>query len=175
MKKLQRQLSRFVVTLTGMWICFAAGCGGQLPDAVPTSGTVLYEGKPLEGATVTFRSEAQGEMAEGVLALGTTDSQGKFTLQSRVGPTDVVDGLVPGDYRVAISKFVPPKGMSETEYEAKRAEEARIMETEGFVPPNKQAPPKVELLAPEYSDTRKTTLKATIPKEGNESLEFDLK
>ena len=174
MRRPQWLLALFAITSSSLLIGLSAGCSGKLPEAVPVSGTVLHEGKPLEGATVTFRNQTEGEMVAGALALGTTDSEGKFTLQSHLGATEVADGVVPGNYRVAISKFIPPRGMSEADYEEKRAEEVKIMEAEGQVPPNKQVPPKVELLSAEYSNIQKTTLKATIPEGGNEDLKFEL-
>lgn len=175
MKRPYRQVGLSATVLAGLVICSSTGCGGKLPNAAPVSGTVLYDGKPLEGATVTFRSQSEEGMVGGGLALGTTDSNGKFTLQSHLGPKDVAKGVVPGDYRVSISKFVPPNGMSDSEYEQKRADEAKVMEADGIVPPDKQVPPKIELLAAIYSDTKKTTLKATIPEGGDQDLKFELK
>ena len=174
MRRSQWLLTLFAITSSSLLIALSAGCSGKLPEAAPVSGAVLHEGKPLEGATVTLRSQTEGEMVSGGLALGTTDAEGKFTLQSHVGPTEVVDGVVPGNYRVAISKFIPPRGMSEAEYEEKRAEEAKIMEAKGLVPPKQQVPPKVELLPAEYSNIQKTTLEATIPEGGTEDLKFEL-
>lgn len=84
-------------------ILFAAlpclGCGGrpgpiaQIEEVVPVSGTLTYDGKPLEGFQVTFLP-TDGRRA----ATGVTDSDGKFTM----GTNRVGDGAPPGLHRVAI-------------------------------------------------------------------------
>jgi len=71
---------------------FAMGCG-QGPKLLPASGTVTYQGKPLEGALVTFLG------ADNVLGSGTTDAAGKYTI-STLGKA----GAVPGKNEVAITK-----------------------------------------------------------------------
>lgn len=175
MSRTQWQFCCFLFAVSGLLFCSLAGCGKKsLSGAAPVSGTVTYQGKPLEGATVMFRKQGQ-DLTSGGLATATTDAQGIFALQSRVGPTDVVDGVVPGEYQVIISKSIPPNGMSEADYKQKLAEEDKIMAEKGVVPPDKQTPPKVEMLPAQYSDSQKTTLKATVPAGGDTSLKFDLK
>lgn len=59
-------------------ICLAAvaGCDGTSNSRVaPVTGTVQFDGKPVEGATVTFFSD----MATRV-AMGKTDASGRFEL-----------------------------------------------------------------------------------------------
>jgi hypothetical protein len=75
----------------------AAGCGRRLP--VPVSGTVTLNGKPIEGATVTFH--VLGDDKEGRPASGTTDRTGTFHLKTG----DEV-GARPGEYKVVIIKNV---------------------------------------------------------------------
>jgi len=60
---------------------------------VVSTGTVTLDGKPLEGATVSF---VQGKT---VVAVGKTDANGSFQLA-----TDGIPGVPPGEYRVVISK-----------------------------------------------------------------------
>ncbi|MGI6420071.1 MAG: hypothetical protein ACOX1P_30930 [Thermoguttaceae bacterium] len=172
----QWQFCCLLTVVAGLVFCSLAGCNKPrtLAGTAPASGTVTYQGKPLEGATVMFRKQGQ-DLTSGGLATGTTDAQGNFSLQSRIGPTDVVDGAIQGEYEVIISKFIPPGGMSEEEYKQKLAEEERIMAEKGAVPADKQAPPKVEMLPAEYSDSQKSTLKATIPAGGDTGLKFNLK
>jgi hypothetical protein len=66
------------------------------PDAAPVkvSGTVTFDGKPLDGATVTFHPEAK----DGKKATGKTDANGNYTLK-----TDGAEGAAPGKHRVLIS------------------------------------------------------------------------
>lgn len=56
-------------------VLVASGCGGEAgPRLVECKGTVTYEGKPVPGATVTFM------VPKSPIAMGTTDSSGKFVI-----------------------------------------------------------------------------------------------
>ncbi len=71
------------------------GCGGvaDAPDMVSAKGTVLYNGKPVSGANVTF-------IVEGApIAIGSTDAEGAFSLTTGGRP-----GAPLGDAKVSISK-----------------------------------------------------------------------
>jgi hypothetical protein len=78
-----------------------AGCsggGGREPTLVPVSGTVTLDGKPLAGASVSFVPQAG---TEGAGAFGTTDAEGRYTLDHRSGKP----GIEPGTYTVSFSKM----------------------------------------------------------------------
>ena len=76
----------------------AAGCDGRRAP-VPVSGTVTLDGRPVEGATVTFH--LIGDDKEGRLAIGQTDKTGTFQLK-----TGNENGVRPGKYKVVIAKNV---------------------------------------------------------------------
>lgn len=67
------------------------GCGSGL---VPVSGLVTLDGKPVEGATVTFITEDGTQSAS-----GQTDASGNFTLSDAGKP-----GVRPGTYKVLVTK-----------------------------------------------------------------------
>lgn len=93
---LKMQLSK-VATLLGV-ICLIAGCGGgaaDRPKTVPVSGTVVYNGQPLEGATVSFWCEGAPRAATGL-----TDKDGKFKLSMFA----FNDGAIPGVNKITVSK-----------------------------------------------------------------------
>ena len=91
-----RNLDRLCVILAAT--AFLAGCGGgsSAPVTVPVQGVVNYQGKPVPKLSVAFIPD------KGLLASGTTDAQGKFTLMTNKPG----DGAMVGNYKVAIS-FVP--------------------------------------------------------------------
>ena len=91
-----RNLDRVCVILAAT--AFLAGCGGgsSAPVTVPVQGVVNYQGKPVPKLSVAFIPD------KGLLASGTTDAQGKFTLMTNKPG----DGAMVGNYKVAIS-FVP--------------------------------------------------------------------
>ena len=88
------------VRLLGLGVLLAAtaGCDGRRTP-VPVSGTVTLDGKPVEGATVSFH--LLGDDMEGHPATGQTDKTGTFRLT--IGNED---GARPGEYRVVVTKNV---------------------------------------------------------------------
>jgi hypothetical protein len=101
------------------------GCGGG-PVLVGITGTVTLDGKPVEGASVTFMPQFAGQPA-----LGTTDAAGKFTLTTHPHGR----GAMPGTHKVTVRKVettgfltdgeglsggVAPEGIQETWHTPKR-------------------------------------------------------
>lgn len=88
------------------------GCGSGRPKTVRVTGTVTLDGKPIEGANVTFYPETGEQPSTGTSpkdkkaltgsrpATGTTDKEGQFTLKT----FEEGDGALPGHYKVAIIK-----------------------------------------------------------------------
>jgi len=70
------------------------GCGGGGPETVPVTGTVTYQGKPVEGAEVAFYPKS------GRAATGKTDAEGRFELMT----ASPGDGAVVGEYTVVVTK-----------------------------------------------------------------------
>jgi len=88
------------VTLAGMTVLlFAAAACDSPRTLVPVSGTVTLDGKPVDGANVTFHQV--GDNTDGRLAIGQTDKTGTFRLA-----TGNEDGARPGEYKVVVIKNV---------------------------------------------------------------------
>ena len=82
-----------------------SGCGDNHPETITVTGEVFHKGQPVEGASVVFT-------ADGPLATGSTDAQGKFTLRTfRDG-----DGAIAGTHRVTITKNVSEASTPENPY-----------------------------------------------------------
>jgi hypothetical protein len=119
-----------------------AGCGDGL-RRVPVRGKLTANGQPLGHAVVQF-IPAGATKGEG--GMGRSDGDGNFTLVgSRAGAT----GVVPGEYKVRVSRMVARDGTPLPE-DAKQAENPGAWES---VP------------AP-YSALGATPLKVTVPEEG---------
>ena len=72
------------------------GCGG---GGAPVSGVVTLDGKPVEGATVSFTPESgDGDGLGG--SYGKTDAQGRYTLRTVAQDKP---GAAVGKHRVTIS------------------------------------------------------------------------
>ena len=75
-------------------ICSTTGCNDS-PNIIPVKGTVLLNGKPLEGAAVLFHPTVEVRPA-----IGITDKRGKFHLTTR----SPGDGAHVGLNKVSITK-----------------------------------------------------------------------
>lgn len=141
-----------VVVLVGLSGC---GGGGGGPNTVPVRGIVTFQGKPVEGAHVTFVPQAPGTPA----AFAQTDAQGRFQLMHATG-----QGAVPGPYGVTIAKYVTDGGT--------RREEAEAHFQETDQPPPE---PKVTSLLPaKYKKVETSGLSATVESGGAEDFKFEL-
>jgi len=76
----------FWILLSTCFVLLNVGCGGGTkdPPRYQASGTVTWDGNPVDGATVTFMAEGTG-----YAATATTDASGKFELKAIEG-TQVV-------------------------------------------------------------------------------------
>jgi hypothetical protein len=142
------------VRLLTIGLLFAyAGCGSSsdIEKAVPVSGTVTFQGKPLEGYQVTFMP-TDGRRP----AIGVTDAAGKFTL----GTNNVGDGAPPGMSKVAFV-WVPPS-VGAPGQEAINDNPANL--------------PKPKVKIPDhYADSEKSGITQDVPSRGISDLKFELK
>lgn len=86
-------MMRAVAMVGLLGAAFLVGCGPAAPTIYPVSGTITLDGKPLEGATVTFVP------ASGPPSNGMTDAAGKYTIMTGGKP-----GAVAGPCQVAVTK-----------------------------------------------------------------------
>ncbi len=98
---LAKTSSAFVVTLLGCALCFlgSLGCKARQPweIAVPTSGTVTFDGKPISGAEVTLAPTSK-DVPNTVRPSATTKADGTFKLTTHVQD----DGAPVGEYQVSV-------------------------------------------------------------------------
>ncbi len=154
-------------------LIFLTGCGSDHPATAPVSGVVTYKGAPVEGASVTFGRNLR-DIAQGEIAIGKTDAGGRFHLTTHFGSEASAKGAVPGDYEVVVSKYVPPVGISQEQYQALVDAADKISDTGGMVPADQQPPPLVEQFPAHYSIMGKSQLKASVPAGGIQDLSFPL-
>jgi hypothetical protein len=122
----------------------AVGCGnGSVdgrPTPVPVSGTVLFNSQPCDGAKVVFSPQDHT-----YAAVGQTDAQGRFSLQT----FEAGDGAVAGNFKVVVSKFeaidLPNGGFKETFFLPQR-----------------------------YRDSETSGLMATVPEDGTDKITIEL-
>lgn len=134
------------------------GCSGSnLPATYPVTGTVTYNGKPVEGAAVTLVPSGENGRSAG----GETNVEGKFSVKTYISPQDQPEGAVSGEYTITVSKLEKrelPEGM-------KPEEAIRVFRDMG--------PPK-QLLPKQYGSPNTSKLKVTITDTAPEPLTLDL-
>lgn len=88
---------RFAVMSTLISTGLACGCGGatDAPKLQPVSGSVMYNGKAVAGATVSFFHEKAPQAS-----IGKTDSEGRFFLSMK----EPNDGAMAGQNIVTVHK-----------------------------------------------------------------------
>ena len=148
-------MSRFghlaLVALAGAVV----GCGSEgahIEKVVPVSGTLTYQGKPLEFYQVTFMPE-DGRRP----AIGITDAAGKFTM----GTNDAKDGAPPGMNKIAVVWVGPP---------SKQAPGSETIIDD----PSKLPKPKVKI-PDKYNDPATSGLTQDVPASGLSDWKLDLK
>jgi hypothetical protein len=143
----------FVVLLASLMLVLSACSRGDEELIVPVSGVVEFDGKPLEGATVTFFCREKDRYA-----VGQSDTEGRFQLTTK----SPGDGAVPGEHQVMISKMV--------------------LEEHMHIPPGQPKPDRPDpkgrfrwVIPQKYGDFTRSGLTATVPDSGTNSLTLTLK
>lgn len=139
-------------------ILTAIGCGSgtPLPDTVPVTGVVSYQGNPVEGAQVVLNNmDPKGRAASGL-----TDKQGHFSLETYVDAATRAKGAMPGEYKGTVTK-VEQSTMSSEE----------MMKAAGQ---NKPVGAK-HLLPVKYGNLSTTDLIIKIEKGNKDPVKLDLK
>ena len=144
---------RVVGVIGAILLSSALGCGrSNRPATTPVTLTITYQGKPVEGATVTLLPES----ASVPVATGITDRSG--VAKPRTFP-DVI-GVVPGNYTVTVRK---------TEVQGTLPEGQSLDD----LPPG-QGPTFRELLPAKYASPSTSELKLTVPDRSPISEKFAL-
>lgn len=136
------------------------GCGDNpgpsaaIEAVVPASGTLTFQGRPLENFQVIL-TPTDGRRS----AAGITNAEGKFTL----GTNDEADGAPPGTHTVSVVWVGPlPSG-------ADKAGQEVVVEDPNLLPqPSVRIPER-------YASIATSGLTQEIPAEGTDSLKIELK
>lgn len=143
-----------LVAMAGFLGC--SGGSGDRPKTVKAGGTVTLDGAPVEGASVSFAAQGGGRSA-----IGKTDAAGRFT----VNTTNTIPGVMPGEYKVGISK-------EKTEGAMTAEESQKYFEKTGKGPPS----PKVTNELPDkYENPATSGFSAKVEAGGANDFKFEMK
>lgn len=159
------------VRLTGFLVLgiaiVASGCGaGSKPQPVPVKGSVVFRGKPLANARVTFFAKGAP-----VPAIGDTNDSGEFEL-SMYGKGD---GALVGENKVTVS-LLPSASNAESALPpdpTKIASGTATLPKEMRIGTGKKK--EVSALPALYSDSTNTPLTWTVKPEGSSDVKLELK
>ena len=100
---------KFFLLAVGAMLIATIGCGADHPPVAVVTGTVMYNGAPLAGATVSFHPDSANALGSASrVSSGETDTEGAFRLVTNyVDGSSVVplDGAPPGTYKVTVTKL----------------------------------------------------------------------
>lgn len=96
-------ISNFNMTLLSLLLVLAAGgCGGDdRLETAPVTGTVTYNGDPLQIGSLLFVPVGGGPSAQANI-----EPDGSYTM----GTYDLTDGAIPGEHKVMITAITSPGG-----------------------------------------------------------------
>lgn len=144
--------------VAGLLLLLIAGCGGgsdkwteKRPAVAPADGILLYQGKPVEGATVFLAPDPPGEGKYGASAI--TDASGKFQLSAF--PPDL--GAVPGNYKVGVSKVQASAPAGGADHDQPRS-----------------APPPKSLIPEKYGKPETSGVTLEVPQAGKTDMKIEL-
>src|SRR5262245_58354700 len=90
-----------VITMLACTVALAGCTKSKGPTTVEVTGAVTLDGNPVEGANVLFAPPA-GSDDRRLASQATTDSGGKYHLQTHIGAGKYKSGIVPGKYEVTV-------------------------------------------------------------------------
>jgi len=171
-------LSRSLLTrgvfavLTASVILVITSCGGTddgLGRRFPVSGTVTYNGKPLEKGSISFIPDDP----KGVGASGAIEN-GSYTMSTGGNS----DGARAGKYKVTITAKEDSSAKAKADFEKARAALPKGSGTEnlGYIPRQfltKAGAEAKSLIPAGYGDVRTTTLTAEVKEQSN-TIHFKL-
>jgi hypothetical protein len=133
--------------VAGGLLMLVAGCNDG-PALYPVTGSVSLDGKPVDGASVTFIS------SDGQPVFATTDSSGNYAMLTNGKP-----GVPVGEYKVTVSKVASSPAIS-----MNTPEDMKKMQAAGPMP-------KPMSLVPErYASPDKSGLTATVTKDKSKNV-----
>ena len=153
------------VFLAALLLLFAAtlGCGHD-PNLGQVSGIVTYKGEPVEGATVSFLPVS----TDGVLAVGTTDADGRYVLAAPV-QKGVSQGAFSGTYNVTIRKLEVTPSENDRLYQEGKITYSELQSRGGGGGGTSR-----DILPVRYRNAQQSGLEAEIQAKTRNEFNFDL-
>jgi hypothetical protein len=160
------KVTRILQCVAGLSLTFALGCGveSDRPQTYPVSGTVMYNGEAVDGATVAFWTEGAPRSATGV-----TGAEGKFQLSMY----EANDGAPAGNQVITVSKVEAGAAAATNPSTEAMNDTSKLAEMMAANGSNGPKGPK-SLLPTKYSKQDTTPLKETVAADGENTFVLQL-
>lgn len=157
----------WLVVVLGLCLCIGCGRKTGVEGLVKVSGTVNFQGNPVEGATVMFAPDGGGRAAS-----GRTDATGKFQLTT-LNPND---GALPGKYKVSVSKVenIGPESQITAEQMAQMVSGGMAAPMGPKEPSAAKAGDRRYHVPQKYGNVETSELSADVTEAGPNDFTFDL-
>jgi major membrane immunogen (membrane-anchored lipoprotein) len=166
MAVLNRLPRRFLAILAVPALLVMASCGSDdgLGKRFPVSGTVTYNGKPLEKGEISFVTQdlTKNYGATGIIA------SGAYSLST--GGND--DGAQAGKYKVTVTAKEDFLAKAKADFQKESGQN-----TSNYIPPQyiaKAEAASKTLVPAGYGDARTTTLTAEVKEQASNPINFEL-
>jgi hypothetical protein len=158
------------------------GCGKAASiKTYPVKGTVTYNGQPLDGASVVYLPRNP----DSPRTSGSTDADGKFSLNTFVSASEILQGAPADEYKVLVTKVKAPQdapGMDPGFQSLPEQDKQKRMQQMMSGPPPAAGGPTekqeqtgpTNLVPAKYSDSKTTPLTDVVVVGNNEPREFKL-
>lgn len=132
---------------TAIVAALSTGCGESGPHVVRVEGRVTYNGKPVGEGVVQFLPHSNSAQTPARPGAGHLQADGRYSMQSYGGR----EGVLPGEYQVAIAAFeyskikFPPEPNHKMEYTVPaRYTQAATSDLKAIVPEDAKTPLRID-------------------------------
>lgn len=165
---------RIFVFAKGFWcvgLLLLVGCGGsEGPAIAPVKGIVTFNGKPLEGAEVTFRVKDSARFS-----VGLTNDKGEYRLTT----LNTDDGALVGENLISIRQIskdsIGASGASPEDMQSGKSKAAAGGISQPWKNADKIRGASGAVIPPKYGNAEKSGLKRTVVLGEKNDFNFDLK
>ena len=150
-------------------LALLVGCGSSGEPTFPVSGKVTYaDGKPVEGAAVSFVPDSGSKPAVGI-----TDADGMYKLTT----TNKDDGAIAGDYKVTIASYEGSADYESTDEGQTLADPYDITNEypEDYDEASQKSVASKNKLPAKYSNKATSGFTAQVKAEGENVYDFEIK
>lgn len=146
-------------------VLLLSSCGKSYEPCYPVSGTITYNGQPLQGATILFYPQGGAAKEKKLFPIATSDQSGNFAV--RTYEKENPDGAPVGEYKVCV--YYPPGGTNTVDRAGDPVEAGPTSAN------TRQGKRLSDYIKKNYYNINTTPLTANVAPGSNQPITLDLK